>query len=92
MSEPIDRETMADAADFERKRLRESSSCYGCGSPDPVRIEGNRCSDCYDGWPRCVMCGRWLDLKGSMATETDTTADGECCRPCAQRWLLSLPA
>jgi len=90
--EPIDRETMADAADFERKRRREISSCRKCGAEEPVRLGVEGCDECYDGWPRCVICGRWLDLKGSMATETNTTADGECCAECGKRWLLNLPA
>jgi len=81
-----------DQADYERKRRKEISSCPACGSEEPIRIEAGRCSDCYDGWPRCVMCGRWLDLKGALAVETNTTADGECCKPCADRWLLSFPA
>jgi hypothetical protein len=59
--ETINRETLADMADYERKRRREMSACFTCGSPDPVRIEAGRCSDCYDGWPRCPICRCWTD-------------------------------
>lgn len=51
-----------DMADFERKRRRETSSCYKCGSPDPVRLGVEGCSDCYDGWPRCPVCNGWADV------------------------------
>lgn len=50
-----------DMADFERKRRRETSSCHKCGSPDPVRLGVEGCSDCYDGWPRCPLCKGWSD-------------------------------
>jgi hypothetical protein len=88
MREPIDRETMADAADYERKRRKEISSCGTCGSEEPIRIEKGRCSDCYDGWPRCSLCGRWTDLKGILAVESSNGI----CAPCSRRWLLTLPA
>lgn len=57
-----ERWSRVDQADYERKRRKEMSSCSGCGSEEPSRIEGNRCSDCYDGWPRCPICGGWSDI------------------------------
>ena len=35
-------------ADWLRDELRDSSSCYTCGSPAPAIIEGRFCSDCKD--------------------------------------------
>jgi hypothetical protein len=46
-------------ADLRRDQLRDTSSCAGCGSREPARIEGNRCSDCSD-WPRCAVHHGWL--------------------------------
>ena len=33
-------------ADWIRDELRDSSSCYTCGSPAPAIIEGRYCCDC----------------------------------------------
>ena len=56
-----ERWTRLDQADYERKRRREMSSCFKCGSPEPARLGVEGCSDCYDGWPRCPICGGWID-------------------------------
>jgi hypothetical protein len=50
---------LRDLSDFRRKQLRESSSCVGCGSHEPARIEGRTCSDCT-AYPTCGLCGRWV--------------------------------
>ncbi len=34
--------------DFRRDELKDSSSCFTCGSPDPAIIEGRFCCDCPD--------------------------------------------
>lgn len=31
-----------------RRDPEDAFPCLGCGSPDPARIEGRKCSDCYD--------------------------------------------
>jgi hypothetical protein len=84
----MDREVARDLADYERKRRREISSCHKCGAEDPIRLGVEGCDECYNGWPRCSLCNRWLDLKGILAVESN---DG-ICAPCAKRWLLNLPA
>ena len=46
-------------ADIRLAELKHTSSCAGCGSPEPVRIEGATCSDCTE-YPRCGICNRWV--------------------------------
>jgi len=46
-------------ADLRRDELKHSSACLGCGSREPVRLEGRTCSDCTE-YPRCGICGRWI--------------------------------
>jgi len=50
---------LRDAADFARKRARESFACRGCGSLDPAIIREDRCSDCT-----CYLAGHIDDCPG----------------------------
>ena len=77
---------LRDLADFRRKQLRETSSCAGCGSSDPARIEGATCSDCAE-YPRCGICGRWVSdgsgwLPGYVVAITEEGTDLMVCDPC----------
>ena len=62
-------------ADLILDELRDSMPCASCGSLTPARLgsdlHGNlRCSDCYDGWPRCGICTGWI-LEHQRAVTVD---------------------
>ena len=76
----------AEQIDFRRDELKHTSSCLGCGSREPVRIEGTTCSDCTD-YPRCDFCRRWVGdgsgwLPGYVVATDETGAEVKVCDPC----------
>jgi len=70
-------------ADFRLAEARHTSSCSGCGSPEPVRIEGTTCSECTS-YPKCAFCSRWVgDGSGSLPGYVNALdAQGEDIRVC----------
>lgn len=73
-------------ADFRLAEAKHTSSCPGCASPEPVRIEGATCSDCT-AYPRCDFCHRWIGdgsgwLPGYVVATDETGAEVKVCDPC----------
>ena len=72
--------------DIRRAEVRHSSSCAGCGSREPARIEGRTCSDCTS-YPSCGICSRWVGdgsgwLPGYVVAITEEGTDLMVCDPC----------
>lgn len=49
-------------ADFIWDELKNSSSCFTCGSPDPAIIEGRFCCDCTGEWRQGFIDARLARL------------------------------
>ena len=91
---PYDLLGLADAARDERKHM---SACPSCGSPEPVRVGTANgrgvCSDCWDGWRRCVLCRRWLDFDAQSISLAyiGPKGIGDLCSYCQDRHLHDEP-
>ena len=77
------------AADFRLAELKHTSSCPGCGSPEPARIEGRTCSECAS-FPKCSFCDRWVGDGSGWLPGYVNVLDGfgdsvMCCTVCFEQ-------